>query len=208
MEDAEDAHGHGAAVLDAVLLSRREVEARAGPERDRLAVDVREPLSLDDVADLVVGMAVEGRFARLDDAHELGHVEAPGVLVDEVLERPLAGGGELGLVGEADRDAPIAACRLTVGGDDDRHDMERFGARVVDHVRLAGRHEDAGVRLEPIRPSVELELAAARDDVEDLLALADVAGVRPSRLEADDALLEQLATARAIEGDLDFRSVP
>src|SRR6476619_2675408 len=96
-EHPEDPHRPGSAVLDAVQLVRRKVEARSCLERDGTPADVRGSLARDDVSHLVVAVAMEGRLARLDDAHELGHVEAPGVLVHEVPEGPLARGVELGL---------------------------------------------------------------------------------------------------------------
>src|ERR671937_1015692 len=84
MEDGHDPHRLGAAVLDAVGLTRGEVEARAAPQRRRLLVYVRDPFALHDVPDLVVRMTVERRFARQHDAEELRHVRATCVLVDEI----------------------------------------------------------------------------------------------------------------------------
>src|SRR4029078_5477070 len=114
MEHPEDPHGPGSAVLDAVQLVRRKVEARSCLERDGAPADVRGSLARDDVSHLVVAVTVEGSLARLDDAHELGHVEAADVLIDEVPEGPLARGVELGLVGEANRHLSLAAPRLLV----------------------------------------------------------------------------------------------
>src|SRR4029453_12495258 len=102
MKDPEDAHHAWSRVLDAMNLLRRKVEAGPGPERDRVAVDVRESLALDDVADLVVGVAVIGRAAGLDDADELRRIHAARVLVDEIAEGALGVGTQLRPVGEAD----------------------------------------------------------------------------------------------------------
>src|SRR6266567_3492718 len=107
VENPHDAHHAGAAVLDAVDELRREMEARARPERDVLVADVRDALPLDDVADLVVGVAVVRCPARLDDADELRRLGAAGVLVDEVAERPLGVGPMLLLVAEADDDLAL-----------------------------------------------------------------------------------------------------
>ena len=92
----------GPGVLDAVDAPGRQVEARARLERHLVAADVRDALALDDVADLVVGMAVVGRAAGLDDADELRQL----ALVQDA-ERPLRVGALLLPVGEA-RDDPLA----------------------------------------------------------------------------------------------------
>ena len=73
-----------------------------GAERDLRAVHVRETAALDDVADLVVGVAVIGCAAGLDEADELRRVETAGVLVDEVAERPLVVRAQLGLLVETE----------------------------------------------------------------------------------------------------------
>src|SRR6266511_1941833 len=208
MEDPQDPHRRRAAVLDAVLLARGEMEARARAQRDRLALDVREAFALDDVTDLVVGVAVERRLARLDDPDELRHVEAAGVFVDEVLEGPFARGRKLRLVGETDCDAPVAARRLAILRRDDRDEDEVVGAWIVDRVRLARGDEDACFGRELVAPALEIEVAAARDDIEDLLVSVEAPLPRPALAEPDEALLEQRAAVRAVEGDSDLRSVP
>src|SRR6185437_285910 len=131
MEHPEDPHRPGSAVLDAVQLVRRKVEARSCLERDGTPADVRGSLARDDVSHLVVAVAMEGRLARLDDAHELGHVKAAGVLVHEVPEGPLARGVELGLVGEANRHLALAARRLPLlrGGNGENAAARLAGAR-------------------------------------------------------------------------------
>src|SRR5687768_13225877 len=95
MKDAEDAHDSGSGVLDAVNLLGWQVKTRSRPEGNRLALDVRKSLAGDDVAHLVVGVAVIGRAARLDDADELRRVHAAGVLVDEIAEGALGIGTQL-----------------------------------------------------------------------------------------------------------------
>jgi len=86
MEDAEDAHRRRPGVLQAVLLERGQVDARAGADRRVLARQVEYSLALDDVDDLVVVVAVQRRAARRDRADELGDVEAAEILVDEEAE--------------------------------------------------------------------------------------------------------------------------
>ena len=140
--------GPGSAVLDAVHLVRRKVEARSCLERDGAPADVRGSLARDDVSHLVVAVAVEGRLARLDDAHELRHVEAAGVLVHEVPEGPLARGVELGLVGEANRHLALAARRLPVLRARTERTCRVLLTRVLDRIGLAGRDEHAHFRLE------------------------------------------------------------
>src|SRR4051794_27664750 len=108
MEDAQDVHRARSRVLDAVHLVGRQMEARSRLERERATTDVGNSLSRDDAADLVVGVAVKGRLARLNDSQKLRHVEAAGVLVDEISEAPLDGGLELRLVVEADRHLALA----------------------------------------------------------------------------------------------------
>src|SRR5688500_2578973 len=106
MEDAEYSHHARPGVLDAVNLLGWQMKARSRPERDRFAADVRESLARHDVALFVVGMAVVGCAARLDDPDELGRVHAAGVLVDEVAERALRIRAELRAVGETDDHLP------------------------------------------------------------------------------------------------------
>ena len=98
MEHPQDPQRGRARVLDAMHLVGRKVEAGTDPQRERPATDVSDSFSSNDVADLVIGVAVERRLARLDDSHELRHVEAAGVLVHEISIAPLARGFELGLV--------------------------------------------------------------------------------------------------------------
>src|SRR5919198_4714134 len=86
--------------------------------------------------------------------------------------------------------------------------VRSLGARVDDCVGLFGGHVDARVRLEVVGLAVELDLAAAGHDVQPLLPVPDASAARAPWAVANDALLEQLATARAIEGHLGFRSVP
>src|SRR2546425_10460715 len=109
MEDPQDVHRAIPGVLDAVHFVGRQVEARARSQREGAAADMRDPLSRDDVADLVIGVAVERRLARLDDSHELRHLEAAGVLVDEIPEAPLDRSLELWLIVEADRHLALTA---------------------------------------------------------------------------------------------------
>src|SRR5689334_20213092 len=109
MEHPEDLRRGLAAVLDAVHLVGRQMEARARSELKRVPADMGESFALDDVADLVVGVAVERGLARLDDPHELCDVEAARFLVHEIEEGALAGGLELWLIPEADRDLTFTA---------------------------------------------------------------------------------------------------
>src|SRR4029077_3857396 len=114
------------------------VEARSCLERDGAPADVSGALARDDVSHLVVTVAMEGRLARLDDAHELGHVKAAGVLVHEVPEGPLARGVELGLVGEANRHLALAARRLPVLRSENGENVQVLLARVLDRIGLSG----------------------------------------------------------------------
>src|SRR5438105_8279215 len=119
MEDAENAHRSRPRVLDAVDLAGRQVKAGARSERYFVAIDVRDALARDDVADLVVGMAVERRLARLDDAEELRYVAAAGVLVDQVAVLPFLRSFELRLVLEAHGDfARLAALAIAQNRDE------------------------------------------------------------------------------------------
>src|SRR5215210_8848368 len=103
------------------------MEAGAGRERNRRIPDVCEPLALDDVADLVVAVAVVRRTAGLDDADELRRVHAPCLLVDEVPEGALRIRTQLGPVGEADDDLPRRAIDL-LDGNGRRDDEELLRA--------------------------------------------------------------------------------
>src|SRR3954453_13169603 len=107
MEHPENPQRPGTRVLDAVDLVRRQMEAGTGAQRKRVAGDMGDSLSRDDVANLVVGVAVERCLARLDDAHELGDVGAARVLVDEISKAPLDGRFELGLIPEPNRDLTL-----------------------------------------------------------------------------------------------------
>src|SRR5437588_8876437 len=91
MQHAENPHLSWARVLDAVDLPGREVEAGSRSKRRFTAVDVGDSLPRDDVADLVVRMAVKRSLARLDDAEELRDVVASRLFVDEVAELPFLG---------------------------------------------------------------------------------------------------------------------
>src|SRR5438105_602793 len=72
-------------------------DAGARADRRPEAGDVGDPPALEDVADLVVGMAVIGRAARLHDPDELRDV-----FRHQHPERPLLVGALLLAVGEAD----------------------------------------------------------------------------------------------------------
>src|SRR5439155_7041470 len=121
VENPHDAHYAGAAVLDAVDQLRREMEARARPERDVLVADMRDAFPLDDVADLVVGVAVVGCPARLDDADELRRLGAAGLRVDEGAQRTIGVRPVLRLVAEADDDLALRS-RCMFGRHQHRHD--------------------------------------------------------------------------------------
>src|SRR6266571_4341961 len=148
------------------------MEARTGPERRRTAADMGDPFPLDDVADLVVGMAVHGRLTGLDAADELRHGAAAGVLVDEISKRTLARRLELRLVLQADGRLAVSDRLGTILRREHRDDEQLAGPGILDRVRLAGRDEDPHLGLEPVAGSVEMEPAVARDDVEHLLAPA------------------------------------
>ena len=96
---------------------------------------------------------------------------------------------------------------LAVLGRAHAHEHERLGARVLDLAGLARSEEDAGVRLERVRFAVDLDRAAARDDVEDLLAAVEHVRPRATGLEADHDLLQPLAAVRAVEDDARLRGV-
>ena len=82
-------------------VQRWQVDAGARPDRARLAVHVQEPLARDDVDDLVVGVAVVGRAAGRDLAHELREPGAADFRVDEQPEGAPDAGLEVGLRREA-----------------------------------------------------------------------------------------------------------
>ena len=166
-----------------------------------------DSLSRDDVAHLVVGVAVKRRLARLDDSHELRHVEAARVFVDEISEAPLDRRLELGLIVEADGHLALAGGLGPVLRRKHGEHVQVLRAGVLDGVRLAGREKDAHVRFELVRLSVEVEPALALDDVHDLLLPGELSLSRPAGPEADHALLEQLATVGGVEGDTDGRRV-
>src|SRR5204863_7894414 len=65
--------------------------------------------------------------------------------------------------------------------------------------RLAAGDEDAHVRLEPMAGPIELERAAARDDIEDLLPVVELPRVGAAGGMARDPLLEQLAAVAGVE---------
>src|SRR5215210_1429149 len=206
VEDAEDAHHAGPGVLDAVHLLRRQMEAGADRERDRRVPDVREPLALDDVADLVVAVAVVRRAAGLDDADELRRVHTPCVLVDEVPEGALRIRTQLGAIGEADDDLPRRAIDL-LDGNGRRDDQELVGATVLDGVRLARPDVDAAVRLQRVSLALELERSRSRDDVEELVAIAAAARMRAAGGVARHPLLEQRGASLRTEDHLFERRV-
>src|SRR5581483_2823250 len=199
-EHAQDAHRPGSGVFDAVHLLRGEVEAGAGADRRRVAAHVGEAGSLDDVADLVVGVAVVRSPARPDDSEELGHVEAADVLVYEVAKAPVRVRYELLALVETHRDAAAPRRRTLLRGDD-RHDRHRLVGRVVDGVRLARDQvrRRAGGKLVP--PPVQLERPLARDDVQHLLPPLQPSPQRAPGPEANDPLLEPGASVRRVEHD-------
>src|SRR5918995_3560014 len=158
MEDPHDPHHARPRVLDAVNLLGRQVKARAGAERKRLAVDVRETLAGDDVAQLVVGVTVVGSTAWLDDPDELGRVHAAGVLVDEVAERALCVRSQLRTVGEANDHLARRPEGL----------LDRYGRRddpqlarpwVVDRVGLPRTDVGGTLRVEVVGLTIQLERA-------------------------------------------------
>ena len=109
-----------ARVLEAVHVQRRQVDAGAGLDRARLAGHVQEALARDDVDDLVVGVAVVGRAADRDLAHELREARAADGGIDEQAERAADAGLLVGLRREVDgelaaRRAPARRRRPGVG---------------------------------------------------------------------------------------------
>ena len=181
-----------------------------GAERDLRAFHVRETAALDDVPDLVVGVAVVRCPAGLDEADELRRVEAAGFLVDEVAERPLVVGTQLGLLVEPNRDAALRP-RAVLAGRRDRDDDKLVRAWVVDRIPLARAQVSARVRSERVRASIELERAGSGGDVEQLVTVGLAPFERPAGREADDALLEDLtpfggADRRLLEGGVAVRA--
>ena len=160
-----------------------------------------KPFPFDDVADLVVGVAVVGRAARLDDADELGRVHAARVLVDEVAERALGVGAQLRLVVETDDHLARGAVHLL-----DRHrrrdDQQLLRAVVVDHVGLARAHVRGGVGAELVGLTLQLERALAGDGEEELVTAVLAPRQRPPRRVARDVLLEQLRAGVGAHDDL------
>src|SRR4051812_16545454 len=88
VENPEDPHFSWARVLDAMDLTRREMETGTRPKRKLVAVDIGDSMAFKDIADLVVRVAVERSLRRIDDPDELCDLHAPGVLVDQVAEAP------------------------------------------------------------------------------------------------------------------------
>jgi len=113
VEDAEDAHRRGAGVLQAVLVQRRQVDARTGREGRVPIAQVEDALAVDDVDDLVVGVAVQRRAAGRNQADELGDVQAAEVLVDQQPE--LAFGVAAGQAGRRSGRSPASAARPRTG---------------------------------------------------------------------------------------------
>ena len=88
------------------------METRPRFERKVLPRDVVDPIALQYVDDLVVGMAVLGRSAGRNDADELGDVEATRVLIHEVAELAVWRRRQGGLVGVANEHTPVVADAL------------------------------------------------------------------------------------------------
>ena len=200
-----------ARVLEAVHVQRRQVDAGAGADRPRLAGHVQEALARDDVDDLVVGVAVVGRAADRDLAHELREPRAADVGVDEQPERAADAGLLVGLRREVDGHAPGAERRrVGVGGRgsvDDQRD-ERLGPVVLDRVRLAGGDVGRRVGLELVMAlAVEVERRGAREHEQRLLVAGHRGALRAADREAHDALHERLAAARAIDRDAGLDAV-
>ena len=194
-----------AGVLEAVHVQRRQVDAGARLDRPRLARHVQEALARDHVDDLVVGVAVVGRAADGDLAHELREPRAADVGVDEQPERAADAGLEIGLRREVDRHAPGAERRrVGVGGRgrvDDEGD-ERIGPVVLDRVRLA--RGDVGRRVGRelvVAMAVEVERRRAREHEQRLLVACHRGALRAADRERHHALHERLAAARAVDRD-------
>src|ERR687888_2436912 len=171
VEDSEHPHGRVADVLERVLAKRREVDARAGPDRRRLAPEVQEALPFEDVDHLVVDVAVHAGATGRDDADELGDVEAADVLVDEVAKLAVRAGRQRRPV--TPTHGPPAWGRLVLLRRGHRHDDEVLRPRRLDLVFLAGCDVGAGVGLELVRLAVDVERALAGDDEQDLLPIAE-----------------------------------
>src|SRR6266550_4577859 len=166
-----------------------------------------DPLSRDDVADLVIGVAVERRLARLDDSHDLRHIEAARVLVDEISEAPLDRSLELWLVVEADRHLALAAGLRAVLGGEHGKDAQVLRAGVLDGIGLAWREIDTHVGFQIMRVPVDVEPALAVHDVQNLLLSGELPLRRPPGPEADHALLQPLAAVGGVESHADSRRV-
>src|SRR5919197_1550740 len=155
------------------------MDARAGPDGRRpAAVEVEDPLTLENVDDLVVDMAMHAGPARRDHAHELRDVQAAHVLVDEVAKLAVRARRQHGLLAPAH--GPAARRRVVLlrrgHGDDD----ELLRAGRLDLVLLARHDVDAGERLERVRGTVDVERALAGDDEEHLLAVPERTWPRPA----------------------------
>src|ERR1700675_1593968 len=207
MEDPQDVHRAIPGVLDAVHLVGWQMEAGTRAQRKRAAADMGDPRSGDDVADLVIGVALEGRLARLDDSHELRHVEAARVLVDEISEAPLDRSLELWLLVEADGHPTFAAGLRTVLGREHGKHAQVLRAGVLDDIGLAWREIDAHVGLELVRASIEVEPSPAVHDVQDLLLSGELPLRRPAGPEVDHAVFQALAAVGGIESHSDSRRV-
>src|SRR5687768_4589989 len=161
------------------------MDARTGPDRRRAAADVEHALALEDVDDLVVDVRVKGRASRRDRPHELRHVAAADVLVDEVAELAVLACPEGRPVSVADGHGAAAAVHIRRRRDGDEYELVR--ALPLQLVLLAGEEEGARARFDAMRLAVRVQAATARDDVEELVPALRRASHDPALPEAQDA---------------------
>ena len=126
-------------------------------------------LTLYDVNNLVVDVAVIGGAPGRDHAEELRHVAGSDFVVDEVAELAIAPGGKRGSVRVTDRPPFRAGRRPVVLRSAYSEDDELLRPRIVELEALAGRDVGPRVGLELMSTAVEDERAATGDDEEDLL---------------------------------------
>jgi hypothetical protein len=201
MEDAEDPERPHADVLEDVRFPRRKVNARAGPHGRALAAHVEDPLSLQDVRHLLVGVVVRLGPPGRDRADELGDRAAADLLVRHVAKLPVPARGMGRLVGDADLDGgrPLLAVVLGLEGEHGDED-ELVRARVGDLVGRVRGDEQPGFGLEGEVRAVKGYRAGARDGEEKLLPARAPAPARAPRGEADHPLLEGLAAEARPDG--------
>src|SRR5215207_6070132 len=177
------------------------MHGRPGADRPFLPADVKDSLSIDDVDDFVVRMAVHRCATRWDHAYELGHVETADILVHQVPELAVDARLQHRLVGVADGSARRIDLRAVFLRclDDDHHELCR--AMVLELVLLPCRHVRPCVRLERMLRVAYAKCPSPGLDVEEFLHSAESARSGPTLPAADHALRETLRPVGAVDRD-------